>query len=58
MFIQDGNEGLNSDYSDLRSNREREKNALSKHKRNFFSSSVAPADDKDFFDRNFAGMNQ
>ena len=35
-----------------------EKNALNKHKRNFFSTSATPvADDKEFFNRNFAGMN-
>ena len=36
-----------------------DKNAISKHKRNFFSTSTTPMEtEKDFFDRNFAGIDK
>ena len=36
----------------------RERNALSKHKVNFFTSSLTPGEESAFFDRNFAAINQ
>ena len=59
MFNQDVNvvEAI-SDAEQRSFNTQRQKNALSKHKHNFFCSSVTRGDDKEFFDRNFAGMNQ
>ena len=36
-----------------------DKNAISKHKRNFFSTTTTPmATEKEFFDKNFAGIDQ
>ena len=36
-----------------------DKNAISKHKRNFFSTSNTPLEtETDFFDRNFAGFDK
>ena len=36
-----------------------DKNAISKHKRNFFSTATTPVEtEKDFFDRNFAGIDK
>ena len=58
VVIQESNEMAVPEIG-LKPHTYREKNALSKHKRNFFSTSATPGiDDKDFFDRNFACINQ